>query len=409
MINRNRIRIIRQTRNTKKDRNLSTIFLRIFVLWNGRIHEFIVSTRESLPTDQWDNLRKLGRGTKESIQRFNNTLKGYEEIIGELFEQYRSTERVFNIDNFKALISKDLFGIDKGGINLKPSLPDLFDSYITRHNSNLGHSRKRRYSFVKQKVIDFTYAHFGTDKFDYDLLDNDWYYAFKEYLKVSFNYQVDTLTGYLKILRAVVNDACERKIIKEHPFAGCALEYGEHDIKYLNLNELQRIENFKSNDSRIQLVADCFVFACHTGISHGDMRKFKRGNIRPEKDRFVIEIKRIKTNVESLVPLDQKAMSIIEKYKDCSHNGLLLPVPYINEYNDRLKLIAAKCGINRNLTSHIARHTFATTVWLENAGSIEVLQKILGHKNIRTTQRYGRITAQRVVGEASKIMALAQV
>ena len=118
---------------------------------------------------------------------------------------------------------------------------------------------------------------------------------------------------------------------------------------------------------------------------------------------------RDKTGVECIIPINDVALKIIIKYGNdprVVNSDKALPVIHLNDYNTLLKRIADQCGIvNNELSSHVARHTFATTVWLGNGGSIETLRVILGHKNIRTTMKYGKINAQRVTEEAIRVFA----
>jgi site-specific recombinase XerD len=152
------------------------------------------------------------------------------------------------------------------------------------------------------------------------------------------------------------------------------------------------IEEF--NDS-LSAVRDVFVFCCFTGLAYTDVKKLSSDNIEKAiNGQLFISIKRTKTDNLCNIPLLDNAKSILEKYSNdstCIHNGVLLPVISNQRYNQYLKVIAKKCDIKKNITTHTARHTFATTVTLNNNIPIEVVGAMLGHKKISTTQIYAKI------------------
>jgi integrase len=284
---------------------------------------------------------------------------------------------------------------------------ELFDRYVRLHSSELGAIRKKRYQFVGSRVNDFNILKFGKHDVELEILTREWRLEFKQFLMGQFNYKTSTLNGYLKVLHAVVKDAYESDYLKTYPFKNCGFDRHEEQIRYLTKDELTRIENFKTSDERLMRTTKIFLFACYTGLSYGDMKTLKRTELeRDSNGGFSIAKHRSKTEVRSLIPLNKKAMDIINEYQFhplISGTNLILPVIHLNDYNQLLKLIAAKCNIDKNVTSHMARHTFATTSWISNGGTLESLQRILGHKKIQTTEKYGKITNQKVKDEASLV------
>ena len=151
---------------------------------------------------------------------------------------------------------------------------------------------------------------------------------------------------------------------------------------------------------RVVQVRDIFVFCCYTGLAYADVKKLKRNEITAGIDgQQWIFTSRQKTDTASRIPLLTAALQIMRKYEhhpECVDQGKLLPVLSNQKMNSYLKEIADVCGINKELTFHIARHTFATTVTLANGVSIESISKMLGHTNIRTTQHYAKILDAKV-------------
>jgi len=151
---------------------------------------------------------------------------------------------------------------------------------------------------------------------------------------------------------------------------------------------------------RLREVRDVFLFSCFTGIAYQDVANLTAENVVVgiDGDKWIVH-DRTKTNRPSRIPLLPIALEIIDRYKDhpyCVHADRLLPVNSNQRYNGYLKEIADLCGINKHLTTHTARHTFATTITLENDVPIETVSQMLGHKSIKTTQVYAKVTQKKV-------------
>lgn len=167
--------------------------------------------------------------------------------------------------------------------------------------------------------------------------------------------------------------------------------------------EILRTKDFKNE--RISQVRDIFLFSCFTGLAYIDTQQLTTQNINIGLDgNKWIFTKRQKTKTTSNIPLLPQAEKIIEKYQNnpiCINNDRLLPVLSNQKMNAYLKEIADICGVEKDLTYHIARHTFATTITLSNGVSIESVSKMLGHKSIRTTQHYAKILDKKVSEDMS--------
>jgi len=152
---------------------------------------------------------------------------------------------------------------------------------------------------------------------------------------------------------------------------------------------------------RLDYVRDIFLFACFTGYAFNELDSFKKSDIFYVGNNVRwIKIDRQKTGKPEAIPLLPIPAAIVDKYANdpyCLKHGKLLPLRSLSHYNGYLKEIADICGITRlELTSHVARHTFATTICLENDVPLEVVQKLLGHSSIRTTQIYAQITKKNI-------------
>jgi site-specific recombinase XerD len=152
--------------------------------------------------------------------------------------------------------------------------------------------------------------------------------------------------------------------------------------------------------NRIEKVRDMFLFSCFTGLAYADIKKLKRSEIGKGIDgKDWIFTSRQKTDTDSRIPLLPEAMTILKKYEgdpQCVNMDRAFPVMSNQRMNAYLKEIADCCGITKHLTFHIARHTFATTVTLSNGVPIETVSKMLGHRDLKTTQHYAKILDKKV-------------
>jgi integrase len=168
----------------------------------------------------------------------------------------------------------------------------------------------------------------------------------------------------------------------------------------LTQEELYVLINKELTIERLAEVRDVFIFCCFTGFAYGDIYNFEQGDEEIGIDGNTwLSTQRQKTGVRERVPLLPIALRIVEKYKTneyCIRNNKLLPVNSNQRYNAYLQEIAIICGIKKKLTTHIARHTFATTVTLANGVPIETVSAMLGHTSIKTTQIYAKVLEKKV-------------
>lgn len=150
----------------------------------------------------------------------------------------------------------------------------------------------------------------------------------------------------------------------------------------------------------ILLLAALIIFYRFTGISYADMCKLTKDQIVfDSKSSGYIHFYRTKTNHPAFIPLLPQSMEILDKYINQNNSGKIFPMLSNQKTNAYLKELADICGIKKKLTYHVARHSFAVTICLENGIPIETLSKILGHTNLRVTQAYAKITHKKVMND----------
>jgi site-specific recombinase XerD len=259
---------------------------------------------------------------------------------------------------------------------------DFAASTMQRYNISYNHTR----DFIKWK--------YGTDDRDIKDLDHEFISQYAFWLKTVRNCDHNTTMKYLVNFKKIVLICVKNKWLPGDPFSNFKLTRKPLERTALTDAELQRITEKDFENVRLSNVRDTFLFSCYTGLAYIDVKNLKRGDIQKGVDgEQWIFINRQKTNALSRIPLLKEAMRIIKKYDKhpkCIVNGVVLPVLTNQKMNSYLKEIADCCGIKVELTYHIARHTFATTVTLNNGVPIETVSKMLGHATIKQTQHYAK-------------------
>lgn len=201
----------------------------------------------------------------------------------------------------------------------------------------------------------------------------------------------------MKFFKQVINKAIRAGLITVDPFNGYKISVQRVDRGFLSEDDLKKMMEKEFASKRLEQVRDIFVFACFSGLAYIDLANLRVDNIQKMFDgRLWIVTHRQKTNTKVTVPLLPPAIKILKKYEGKYLDGQLLPIITNQKLNCYLKEIADICGIEKNLTFHLARHTFATTMTLGKGVPIESVSKMLGHTNIQTTQIYARITNEKI-------------
>ncbi|MDB5120101.1 MAG: recombinase [Sphingobacteriales bacterium] len=252
-----------------------------------------------------------------------------------------------------------------------------------------------RYQTSLKHTQDFLQWKYKLSDIDIKKIDHDFVTNYEFYLRSERNCANNSAFKYIKNFKKVVGICLSSGWLHKDPFTNYKIRIKQIDRVFLNEDDLQKMADKVFSTERLNQVRDIFLFCCFTGLAYADVKKLKRNEIVKGPDgEMWIYTKRMKTDTPSRIPLLPSALNLLSKYEDhpiCSNLGSALPVSTNQKMNAYLKEIAGICGIDKTLTFHIARHTFATTVTLSNGVPIETVSKMLGHTNIKTTQHYARI------------------
>jgi site-specific recombinase XerD len=257
-----------------------------------------------------------------------------------------------------------------------------------------------RYKITKNKVEAFIKETYKVEDKALPEMRLKFVTEFEHFLLTVQKIQSNTAHKYIKNLKKIMNMAVGLDWIPSNPFNLFKCSYSAPERDILNHEELYTLQHKKIPNQRLSEVRDVFVFCCYTGFAYSDIYQFEKDAVMRGLDNELwLSTSRQKTGTKESVPLLPVAIEIIEKYKDhsyCVKNNKLLPVNSNQKYNAYLTEIATICNIKKHLTSHIARHTFATTVTLANGVPIETVSSMLGHTSIRTTQIYAKVVEKKV-------------
>ena len=267
----------------------------------------------------------------------------------------------------------------------------------------------RRYENCRRYLAELIRQRYGKEDLPLAEVNGELVRAFAFYLKTEKGCQQNTVIRYMKCLKKITNLARANDWMAKDPFLGIRFHEKEVVREFLTMDELQTIYRKEFPLERLTLVRDVFIFAAFTGLAFIDVQQLAPEHIvRDNNGNLWIRKPRQKTKNMCNIPLLDIPQEILRKYADhptCRKKGVLLPVPCNQKMNSYLKEIADICMIRKNLTTHTARHSYATSVCLANGVSLENVAKMLGHSNIKMTQHYARVLDSSILRDMNQVQA----
>jgi site-specific recombinase XerD len=369
----------------------SPIYLRITV--NGKRAEISVS--RSIEADKWSSSANRAIGKTENIKSLNSYL---DILVSKIYRHHRELVEA-DIEISALTLKNKYLGIGERN----RTLITLIEEQNKRAKLQLKPGTYKNYKTVLKHVKGFLKYQYNIDDINIKKVNHQFIIDFEFFLNTKQNIGHNAIVKYLRMLRKHINVALVNEWIPIDPFLKIKRTIKKVKREFLTQGELNSIIEKDLHVTRLAQIKDVFVFACYTGLSYGDLAKLNHNNIVIGMDgEKWIHILRTKTGSPSKIPLLPKALTILKKYENdpiCIIKQILLPVISNERYNSYLKEIANLCEIKKNLTTHLARHTFATTITLTKGVSIESVSSMLGHSKISTTQIYAKITDTKVSTE----------
>lgn len=355
-----------------------------------------ISIKREIEPDRWDNKAGCVKGNKEDARQLNRYLDLLRSKVYQYEKELIENNEVVSLESIKEKLS--------GKSKNQKTLLEVFEYHnkhmMERQGIDFAEATIKRYKVTIKHIREFIKYNYNNSDIYLSQLDYKFVTDLEHYFKTVKLCNHNTSVKYIKNLRKVVNIALKSEWIDKDPFMMYEGRIKQINRHFLTSEELRIIEDREFKIERLDVVRDIFVFSCYTGFAYADVAELTPSHIHLGIDgEKWIFTERQKTGSKSNVPLLPKALEVIEKYKDhplVEEKGTLLPIYSNQKMNAYLKEIADLCGITKNLTYHLARHTFATTVTLTNGVPIESVSSMLGHKDIRTTQIYAKVVESKV-------------
>ncbi len=384
---RDTFKVLFYANGSKEKNGIAPIMGRITV--NGQVAQF--SCKLTIALSLWDAKGNRAKGKGDEAQKINHALdKIKARIIGH-YNQIRERENFVTAE----MVRNAYQGVG----NEYETLLRAFDKFIADFGKRVGKDRAAsthlRYRIVRNHVANFIEAYYKRKDMAMKELNEDFIRQFEIYLRTEHSLTSSGIWTYTTPLKMLVTRAHTNGHLHRNPFAQYRISPNVRERQFLTEGELQTMINHPFDNPTLAKIRDVFVFGCLTGISWIDIKHLTTDNLVQVGGSWWIVAKRKKTNIPFKVKLLDSALEIIERYEPTRKSGRLFQL-YANPYTNRtLKVIAEECGINKPISFHCSRHSFATLA-LSNGMPIESVSKILGHTKITTTQIYAKVTTEKL-------------
>lgn len=389
---------IRKGRTT--DGNLSPLFCRVTI--DGQRYEIPLNIY--LRPQSWNAEAQKSLGKAATDKEANRAIEDLKLVIDETVTKIRLKNYDLNIENFRMLF--------KAQDNEYSTISTLFDYHAIIEKKNLRASTFVGYEVTRNHLLKFIRIKYHVTDLDLRSIDKAFVNEFFAYLqgyKRTEDPRICTVNGAMKHIekfKKIMNLALQNEWIDRNPVAQFHAKRNKVEKGFLTEKEVDKIKKVALKPS-LCIVRDLFLFAVYTGISYIDICNLTGENLRIGIDKSTwLEYHRQKTGIRVAVPLLEPAEMILQRY-ETYHNHRkdmhLFPVPPNQVVNRYLKMIATEACIDKDITFHMARHTFATTITLMHGIPIETVSKMLGHTNLTTTQIYAKVVDTKVMDDMSAL------
>ena len=362
--------------------------------------------RKSIDPALWNQAKECAKGKSRKSCDLNAYIEEARIKLHGIFNELESE----GIPIHARLLQEKFFGQDK-----EPEVIRTIIGTMQEHNDQcrelVGKDYAlitvRRYESCKRYLAELIKQKYGKEDLPLTEVNGELVRAFEFYLKTEKECQQNTVIRYMKCLKKITNLALANEWITKDPFIGIKFHEKEVIREFLTMDELLTIYNKKFSLERITVVRDVFIFAAFTGLAFIDVQQLAPEHIVEDQNgNLWIRKPRQKTKNMCNIPLLDIPMAILRKYAThptCQKKNVLLAVTCNQKMNCYLKEIADLCMINKTLTTHTARHSYATSVCLANGVSIETVAKMLGHSNIKMTQHYARVLDSSILRDMNNV------
>jgi site-specific recombinase XerD len=392
MNGRNTFNLLFYLRNNRPDDSGRVpIYLRI----TAQGTESTISINRKVLPQVWNKARGCIRLRTKEAEELNPYLETLREKVQEAHRQLISEGKPVTPDAITSIILRRK--------EKEFTLVKLMERHNSQMESGLGitssYGNFKNYKTSLRYIKEFIKQDSGQMDLLLSELDASFLERYVLYLQKEKSCHHNGAMKQVQRLNKVLNVAINHNWIGKHPFYNYKIKFKPYDKVILSWDELQQVENLTNLSDKLSLVKDAFIFSCYTGLAYVDVKNLTWDKVVNWIDGSPwIITRRTKTETKSRIPLLPIALEIMEKYRDNPNNkeGYVIPIYSNQKTNDYLKILASLAGITKNISFHSGRHIFATVITLSNGVPIETVSKMLGHKDIRTTQVYSKVLDQKI-------------
>jgi Site-specific recombinase XerD len=357
-------------------------------------------SKVNVPESLWDTKSGRALGKTKVASAVNLSL---DKICVQINTAYKQL-RLLN-DNISAEDIKNAFqGIASHKDTLIKYYENHNDNFFLHVGVNRAMSTYKRYCTSIEQLKDFMRKKYNISDIPFQSITPSFVADYDFYMRVELRFGLNTVVSRMKALRKVIKIAINNGLVRHDPFVGYKYILADSVPRSLTSGELKKIMQAKFSRSNLTIARDMFVFSCFTGVSFSDMRNLTRKNIyKADDDVTWIQFNRKKTGTSCQIPLMELPLQLIEKYKDTTIGEKLFPMITCGKTNIHLKKVAAQSNVDKLVTFHMARHTYATEITLSQGVPLETVSKMLGHTNLKTTRIYAHVNIDKIAEDIGKL------
>ncbi len=357
-----------------------------------------ISLNQTIDPSLWDSKNQVAKGNKDLVNRINPFLDQTKLKLIDCYRQLKEQKAIINPETIKRLYCGD----DEG----QSTLMSLIRYHEVSSKVLLAKGTLKNYGSTEKYLSKFLQYKYRAEDILLTHLNYQFITQFELFLRTTAPLDESNPLGnngvmkHMERLRKIVTMGFKLEWIPKDPFILYKLKFQKTEKDFLIDDEITVLENTLLPNEKLNRARDIFLFSCYTGLAYVDMANLGPDNIVMGIDKeYWLRTVRQKTDIKVSVPLLPQALLLLEKYRDnpiVTKKGRVLPYISNQKVNDYLKEIAKQCGITKNMTFHLARHTFATTITLNNGIPLETVSKMLGHTKLSTTQIYVHVLERKI-------------
>jgi integrase len=365
------------------------------VLGRIRIEKSMVqfSAKVSVLVSLWDTKSGRAIGKSKTALSVNDLLNKTCVAIHSAYKELLSRK-----ENISAQEVKNAF---QGIASEQDTLVKYFEVHNENYRKNVGVNRAegtyKRFLTSLSHLKHFMRKKYNIADLPFQAMTPSFIADYDYYLRIELRLAPQTIVNTIVHLRKIVKIAINNGLVRNDPFTGYKFITAPSVPKSLTAQELKKLIKAKLSRPNLNFIRDMFLFSAFTGIAFSDMRNLTEKNLAKAEDGiWWIHTKRQKTGTPCHIPLLEIPLELIKKYRGLTKDGKLLPMISCSKTNIYLKRIAEECKIDKRLTFHQARHTYASVVTLSQGVPLDTVRELLGHRDWRATRIYAQVSNEKI-------------